>query len=163
MASGQTLAALLPTDNLPPASAFATLDTRNGHPVLDFDGSADESAIFKFLLPSAYAGGGLTVTLTVGFSSATSGTSRWTAAIERDNTDLDADSFASDATAVSIAANGTSGITTDGALTFASGAAMDSLAAGEWGRLRVKRLSNSDGADDITTDAELFGVAIKET
>lgn len=164
MASGQTLLTLLPTDNLPPASAFATLDTRNGHPVLDFDGTTDEEAVFKFLLPSAYAGGGLTVKLTVAFSSATSGTSRWQADIERDNTDLDADSFTGTFQSVGIAADATSGVTASGTITFTNGAQMDSLAAGEWGRLKIRRdADGTSGTDDITTDAELVGIEIKET
>jgi hypothetical protein len=50
-------------DNEPPASNYATLDTRNGHPVLDFDATTGEAAIFTFILPRSYNGGGLTVEL----------------------------------------------------------------------------------------------------
>ena len=97
MASGDTLLVFTPLHNEPPASAYATLDLRNAHPLLDFDGSADEEAVFTALLPRHYAGGGLTAILHVAFSSATSGTSRWQAAIERidaSGLDIDADSFA---------------------------------------------------------------------
>ena len=34
MASGATLITFFPCDNEPPASAYATLDTRNAHPTL---------------------------------------------------------------------------------------------------------------------------------
>ena len=59
MASGDTLATFFPEDNEPPASAYATFDTRNAHPVLDFDGStADEEAVFTGVLPRNYATAG---------------------------------------------------------------------------------------------------------
>jgi hypothetical protein len=166
MASGNTLCVFTPLQNEPPASAYATLDLRNYHPVLDFDGSADEEAVFTGILPRHYAGGGLTVYLHVMFTSATSGSAYWSASIERmdDGTlDLDADSIA----AVQSAAgnpNGTSGIMTLVTITFTSGAQMDSLAAGEMFRLKIRRdADGSAGTDDVATDAELVGIEIKET
>ena len=61
MASGDTLLVFHPFDNEPPSANYATLDIRNLHPVLDFDDSTDESAVFSAVLPWAYSGGGLTV------------------------------------------------------------------------------------------------------
>lgn len=69
MASGNTLAALLPLGSIPPTTVPATLDfiadgsTVVGQvPVLDFDGSAqDESADWLWMMPSHYGGGGLTL------------------------------------------------------------------------------------------------------
>lgn len=166
MASGNTLCVFTPLNNEPPATIYATLDLRNYHPCLDFDGATDEEAVFTGILPRHYAGGGLTVYLHVGFASATSGNAYWSVSIERmdDGTlDLDADSFA----AVQSAAgnpNGTSGIMTLSTITFTSGAQMDSLAAGEMFRLKVRRdADGSAGTDDVTTDAELYGIEIKET
>ena len=49
----------MPYDNEPPAASYATLDTRNAQPCLDFDGSADEEAVFSFIVPSHYAAGGV--------------------------------------------------------------------------------------------------------
>ena len=166
MASGDTLAIFTPLMNEPTASNYATLDLRNYHPVLDFDGATDEEALFTGILPRNYAGGGLTVYLHVGFTSATSGNAYWQAAIERmdDGTlDLDADSFASFNGAAGNP-NATSGVMTLVTITFTSGAQMDSLAAGEMFRLKIRRdADGTAGTDDVATDAELFGVEIKET
>ncbi|HEY4690301.1 MAG TPA: hypothetical protein VIK33_13380 [Anaerolineae bacterium] len=166
MASGDTLNVFTPLQNEPPASIYATLDVRNLHPVLDFDGSADEEAVFTSILPRHYAGGGLTVYLHVAFSSATSGNAYWQAAFERmdDGTlDTDADSFAAFQGAAGNP-NGTSGIMTLVTIPFTSGAQMDSLTVGEMFRLKVRRdADGSAGTDDVTTDAELVAVEIKET
>lgn len=166
MASGDTLATFMPFQNEPPASNYATLDLRNGHPVLDFDGSTDEEAVFTGVLPRHYGGGGITVYLHVMFTSATSGSAYWQAGIERmdDGTlDLDADSFASFQGAAGNP-NGTSGRMTLVTITFTSGAQMDSLAAGEAFRLKVRRdADGTAGTDNTTTDAELVAIEIKET
>lgn len=74
MATTDSLVIFRPYDNEPPASNYATLDTRNGYLVLDFDDTTDESAIFRGFMPRNYAGGGLTVTVGWMAISATSGT-----------------------------------------------------------------------------------------
>jgi hypothetical protein len=166
MASGDTLIILSPLANEPPASAFATPDLRNVHPVLDFDGSTDEEAVFSAVLPRRYAGGGLTVRLFVAFTSATTGTSRWQTSIERidaSSLDIDADSFAT-AQSAGVAAPGTSGMVVTVDIAHTSGANIDSLAAGEAFRLKIRRdADGTSGTDDITTDAELLAVEIRET
>ncbi|HVY55605.1 MAG TPA: hypothetical protein VHC46_07600, partial [Thermodesulfobacteriota bacterium] len=86
-----------PTMNEPPASNFATIDTRNSHPVLDFDGSTNESAVFTFVMPQAYSGGGVTVYIHYAMTSATSGDIDWDVSFERvgdQQQDMDSDSFA---------------------------------------------------------------------
>ena len=165
MASGDTLVIFSPLDNEPPSSNYATIDTRNGHPVLDFDASTDESAIFSGILPRNYGGGGLTVTIYWMATSATSGATRWQAAIERmdTGTDLDSDSFAS-AQSAGTTASATSGAQVSTAIAFTSGAQMDSLAAGEPFRLKINRdADGTTGTDNMTGDAELLAVEIKET
>lgn len=166
MASGDTLYIFTPQSNEPPASAYATLDTRNAHVCLDFDGSTDEEAVFSGILPRQYAGGGLTVNILVGFTSATTGTSRWQAAFERTDLsglDLDADSFPAFQSGTA-AAPGTSGQLVNSAITFTAGAAMDSLAVGERFRLKIRRdADGTSGTDDIATDAEVFAIEVKET
>ena len=76
MASGDTLFILTPQSSTPPAANYATLDTvADGStpamsiPVLDFDGSADESADWYVTVPSHYAGGGLTFSYAYAMSS----------------------------------------------------------------------------------------------
>jgi hypothetical protein len=163
MASGDTLAVFTALNNEPPATGYATLDTRNGHVCLDFDASADEFAVFRGVLPANYAGGGITVNLIWDGTSATSGTVRWSSQFERCNTDLDTDSFATAVTGGGTA-NGTSGITTTTALAHTNGASIDSLAVGEMFRLCVLRdADGTSGTDDMTGDAELFAVHLKET
>lgn len=166
MSSGDTLCTFVPAGNEPPASAFATLDLRNVHPVLDFDGTTDEEAVFTGVLPRHYAGGGLTVRCFVAFTSATSGSGRIQAAIERidaSSLDIDADSFAA-FQSVGVTAPGTSGQVVTGDVAMTSGAQMDSLAAGEAFRLKIRRdADGTSGTDDIATDMELLAVEIRET
>lgn len=164
MASGNTLCEFTPYANEPPAASYATVDLRNGHPVLDFDAAADESAIFTGVLPRHYAGGGLTVTLIWAASTATSGNCIWNTAIERINDeglDIDADSFAA-ANAATAAAPATSGMVQYSEIAHTSGAQMDSLAVGEAFRLKVTRDADN-GSDTMAGDAELVAVEIRET
>lgn len=166
MATTNVLAVFTPLNNEPPASAFATLDTRNAHVTLDFDGATDEEAVFSGVLPSHYAGGGLTIETFWAFTSATSGSLRVQTSIERidaSSLDIDADSFAT-ANSAGGTAPGTSGQVIKVTTTHASGAEMDSLAAGEAYRLKIRRdADGTSGTDDITTDAELIAVHVKET
>ena len=164
MSSTDTLLIFTPQMNEPPAAAFATVDTRNSHFVLDFDGTTDEEAVFRAVMPAHYAGGGLTVKVHVTFTSATSGTANIECLLERKTgLDIDADSFAAfqDASATP---NGTSGIETVASITFTSGAAMDSIVAGDSFRLKIRRDANgTNGTDDITTDMELGDIEVLET
>lgn len=151
--------------NEPPAANFATLDTRNSHPVLDFDAATDEHAVFRGVLPSTYAAGGVNVKLIWAATSAITGTARWAVAWERipvGAQDLDADSFATAKTAGGTA-DGVSGETTETTIPFSDGAEMDSVGAGEMFRLKVTRdADGTSGTDDMTGDAELIAVVITE-
>lgn len=164
MASGNTLCQFGPADNEPPSASFATLDTRNGHPVLDFDAATDESAIFTGVMPRHYGAGGVTVYLHVAFSSAVANEARFDVAFERigdGSQDIDSDGFAS-AQSVDVTAPATSGHVEIASVAFTDGAQMDSVAAGEAFRLKITR--DADHAnDDATGDAELVAVEIKET
>lgn len=164
VAGGSSLHVFTPLHNEPPAANFATLDTRNGHPVLDFDAATDESAVFRGVLNRSYAGLGIVVKLIWAATSATSGTCRWGAQIERiaaGAQDLDADSFATADTAGGTA-DATNGETTETEITLSSGAEMDSLVAGEMFRLKVFRdADGTSGTDDMTGDAELVAVEIR--
>lgn len=160
MASGNTLVFLHPLAYEPPASNYATPDTRNGQPVLDFDGATDEEAVWTFICPSHYAAGGFTCVVHVAFTSATSGTANIELSVERGTTDMDADSFAT-MTDGSATPNGTSGIETKVTIALAN---MDSIVAGDKVRLKMRRdADGTNGTDDITTDMELLGIEVKET
>jgi len=162
LASGNTLCVFTPYQNEPPTTNYATLDIRNQHPVLDFDDTTGEVAIFTVVMPRHYAGGGVTVYVHHAASSATTGTIGWLVAFERIGAvlDLDADSFAADQTVTATTVNGTAGIPNITSVGFTDGAQMDSVAAGEAFRLRITRDVASDSA---VGDAELIAVEIKET
>ncbi len=167
MASGDTLLIFEPKNNDPPATIYATLDTRNLHPVLDFDAAADEEAVFPIFLPKAYGGGGITITLIWMASTATSGNVVWQAAFERhvdDGFDLDSDGFAAFNNGGQDVAPSASGEVSYDTVTFTDGVDMDSLAANESGRLKIRRDADStDATDDMAGDAELLRVIVKET
>ncbi len=149
-----------PLVNEPPASNYATLDSRNAHPVLDFDTTTQEAAIFSGILPTDYSGAGLTVSVWCAATSATTGTIGWLVSIERmdaSSLDIDADSFASANTVTATTVPGTSGQLLKLSVNISSGANMDSLAAGEMFRLKIERDVTNDTA---AGDAELLRVML---
>jgi len=166
MASGDTLVTFLPLGYEPPASNYATLDTRNSHPVLDFDATAaTESAIWTGVLPNNYSGGGITIYLHWAASTATSGNVIWQSSFEYisdGSNDIDSDSFATAVTWSAAATSGTSGIVTVSSQAHTNGAQIDSIVAGGSFRLKIERLG-SDGSDTMAGDAELVAVELQET
>lgn len=166
MASGDTLITLGPENAVYPSSgSIGVPDSRNDHPVVDFDAASDDAIYFEINLPRQYDGGGLTATITWMASTATSGVTVWALAVERhqdDVDDLDSDSFAADNTVDATAASA-SGEKAYDTIAFTDGADMDSLAAGEDGRLRLRRLGSSDGDDTMSGDAEWCKIEIRET
>jgi hypothetical protein len=163
MAAGNTLLIFLPQDNEPPSTNFATIDSRNGHPCLDFDTTTQEAAIFSAIVPRNYAGNGITVYVHYAMTSAESGTVGWDVAFERigdGQQDVDSDSFASAQTVVAVTVPATTGLVDIVSVAVTNGANMDSIAVGELFRLRVRRdVANDNGAGD----AELYAVELKET
>lgn len=169
MASGDTLVAFGAwAANNPPSSNYATLDTRNGYQLLDFDATTDESMIFgPLLMPRSYAAGGVTVSVWWGATSATSGTVSIDVSflsISDDADDIDTKSFAAANNSGAVTAPSASGEFGVDAITFTDGADMDSVAAGEFFFLKVTRDADSTTAtDNMTGDMELLGIEIKET
>lgn len=163
MASGNTLLIFRAQDQEPPSSNFATFDTRNSHPVLDFDDTTQEAAIFTGILPRHYAGGGITFYLHWAATSATSGTGGWDVSVEsigNGSQDIDSDGFATAQTVTAATVPGTSGHVSITNVAITDGANIDSIAVGEAFRVRVRR----DVANDTATgDLELLAVELKET
>ena len=163
MATGNTLCSFYAYDNEPPSSNYATLDTRNGHAVLDFDTTTQETAIFTAILPRHYGGNGITVYIHYAMSTATTGTCGWDVSFERigdAQQDIDSDGFATAQTVTAVTVDGTSGNVDIVNVAVSNGANMDSIAVGEAFRVRIRR----DVANDTATgDAELIAVELKET
>lgn len=163
MAAGDILAVFTAHQYEPTSSNFATPDTRNGHPVLDFDGGTNESVNFTGFMPWHYGGGGVTAYIGYSMTSATSGDIDWDLAFERigdSQQDIDSDGFAAVNSVDNTTVPGTSGHVDVVTIAFTDGADMDSVAAGEMFRIRVTRDAASDTA---TTDAELHFVILRET
>jgi hypothetical protein len=168
MASGQTLDYKVANSYEPPSSAAATPSKRGTTdiPVLEFSPSASETALFGCYMPRKYGGGGVTVTIGWMATDVTVGPDdvRWDVAFKSvtpDADDLDTKSFAA-VNSVTSTEPSASGETQDAAITFTDGADMDSVAAGEYYRLKVTR-DHDHADDDLGGDAELLYVEIKET
>ena len=166
MASGDVVGIILAEE--PPSSNYATRDTRNLHTVLDFDDTTDEEMVWKFFLTGKYAGGGLTTTLIWAATTATSGNGVWQIAIESltdDADDMDGDSFAAFQTSGAVAVPNATGELGYDDVTFDNGAEMDSMAAEEGGRIKVRRdADDTSGTDNVSGDLELWSPPIiKET
>ncbi len=164
MASGDTLLQFHPDDNEPPSSNYATRDTRNQHPVLDFDAGTNESAVFSAIMPQHYAGTtGITVYIHFAMSSAIANTIDWDVALERigdQQLDIDGDDFEAVNSVDSTTVPGTSGLVAIVSVAFTNGVDMDSVVAGEGFRMKVTRDAVND---DAVGDAELRWVEIRET
>ena len=162
-----TILQFFPRDAEFPATGFATIDTRNNHPCLDFDDTTTETVFFTGFIPqgATFAGTGtaLTFVLESTAASATSGNIGWNVALERivaGGIDIDADGFGQPgqgtAQSGSAAVNATSGIVTEVSVTFTQAQLPTSLAAGDMIRVRVQR--NTSVSGDHAGDAELLGV-----
>jgi hypothetical protein len=156
-AGTKTIAKFSPRDNQPPATAFATLDTRNSIALLDFDDATDESAVFVSVIPeAAVLTSGLKVRIHWTATTATSGDCVWDVSLERMTTDIDADSFDTIAS-VTTGTNGTSGVPNVSEITLTT---IDSVTAGDAYRLKVTRDANN-GSDTMSGDAELIAVEVR--
>jgi hypothetical protein len=146
-----------PLDNEPPLTAYATNDFRNAHPVLDFDDTTTEYAVWTRTMPNDYAAAGVTLDVWFSATSAITGNVVLTAAFERMDTsslDMDADSFATASTFATTAVPGTSGQLVKVSLAIAN-ASLDGLVAGEMFRLKLAR-DISNAADTVVGDVELL-------
>jgi len=169
MASGDTLFVFTPIDNVPPASAFATLDTfaaaTGFRLVLDFNGSAaNETAIFSGVWPSNYTGGGIDVIIHYSLDGTDAQDIQFEVSIEvvQDDDDQDAggQDFGAATDITDTPATNTanySNITSAGAISHAN---CGSPAIGD--RIRLKVTRDYDHAAN-TDDVQLHAVHVKET
>jgi hypothetical protein len=147
-----------------PASNFATLDTRNNHPVLNFDAATEETVYFSDVMNRGYLGGAVQVMVHYAMASATTAEVIWCAAFERigdGQLDIDADSFDTAVCSAATTVPGTTGHVDIVTLSFANQAAIDDIAVGEAFRLKVYRDAD-DAGDDATGDAQLRMVEVKQ-
>ena len=152
-----TLAVFTVRDNQPPATAFATLDTRNSIAVLDFDAATAEVAIFLGIIQEAASlASGLKIRIIWTATTATTGACRWGSSLMRLNSDIDIDSFDTEYF-VTTTTNATSGIPNTSEITLTN---IDSATAGDGFRLKIFRDANN-GSDTMTGDAELITVEIR--
>lgn len=168
MASGQVVGQIL--DVMFPSANFAALVQRTGGStpaervlVYAFDASTIEYLDFKVML-RGYGGGGLTITLPWSAATATTNATRWGAAVRRmadDAEDIDT-SQTYDYNDVDDTCANVSGELSYPTITFTDGADMDSWANGELAIVRVRR-NASHANDNMTGDAELWGIEIRET
>lgn len=147
-------------DNQPPASNYATFNTRNAIALLEFDAAADEAAIFIGFIPEgADFTTGISVRISCAAASAASGDYVLTTSFEKCDGDLDTDSFATGVSATTTT-NGNNGTPTTTVIDHSS-SEIDGLVAGDMFRLRVVR-TGTDGADTMTGDLQLFTVEIQQ-
>lgn len=162
-----TILQFFPKDAEFPSTGFATIDTRNNHPCLDFADSGTETAFFTGFIPQgasfAASGTALTFVLESTATSATTGDIGWNVALERivaGGIDIDADGFGQPgqgtAQSGSTAVNATSGVVSEVTVTFTQAQLPTSLAAGDMIRVRVQR--NTAVSGNHSGDAELLGV-----
>lgn len=154
----KTIATFTATNNQPPVSAYATIDTRNSIPVLEFDATTDESAVFCGVIPhNAVLTSGLLVRLMWMADTATSGNVRWGVQWEGDGTDLDSDSFDT-ATLATSTANATNGIESVAEITCTS---INGLTAGDRYRLKIYRDADDGVNDTMNGDAQLVFTEVR--
>lgn len=155
----KTLTYFTPLDNQPPASGFATLDTRNSIAVLDFDDTASESGVFVGILPeNAALASGINVRIHWAATTATNGICRWGVQFEKTTSDLDVDSFDATVAEGGSTTNATNGIPT---ITEIPCSGLDSLAAGDLFRILIYRDSGDAVNDTMVGDAELIAVELR--
>lgn len=144
------------------AQGTATYDTVDGNPVLDFDDTTNEIAIFLGVLPRNYGGNGITATI-IWTSGVIVGDVVWDMQVERQNegSDMSTSSFAA-AQSVTDTTNGTAERANYVEIPFTDGAQIDSLAIGEAFRIKLRRDAVS-GSDTLVGDAALRRIEIRET
>lgn len=140
----------------------ASASSRNEHPVIKYEDSADKNVIFQGVLSTDYTGGDVNVHIDWVAETATSGNVVWGVEIERVNAgghDIDSDSFDTIQTVID-GAPGTSGVVARATITLTNAEA-DGWAAGDTYRLRLTRDADN-GSDTMSNDAQMLRVSLEQ-
>jgi hypothetical protein len=159
-----TILQFFPRDAEFPSTGFATIDTRNNHPCLDFDDTTTETVFFTGFIPQgasfATSGTALTFVLLSTATSALTGNIGWLVALERivaNGIDIDGDDFGTaQPGSAAVIGGANTGKVTEVSVTFTLAQLPSLLAAGDMIRVRVQR--NTSVSGDHAGDAELLGV-----
>lgn len=175
MASGDTILTLTAHNASPPGASYAQPDIVDGGstpseavPVWDFDGgTSDEYVDFMCMMPEHYGGGGLTCTILWSSSSVAGGSNGvvWGIALRRiadDDEDINS-SHSYDYNEVNPNPPSAIGEVSYDNITFTNGSDMDSVVAGDYFILRIRREASDTVNDTMSGDAELHAIYVKET
>lgn len=159
-----TRAVFTPTSAEFPASGFAVPSVVNDRPVIAFDASTDENVYFTDIAPQGLTGT-ITALITYMMASATTGSVRFQAALEAvtdgDATDLDAGTSFDTDNSAGATVPGTAGHIDQLSVTMTNA---DSIAAGDYYRLRVRRdADGTSGTDDATGDCYVLAVELRDS
>jgi hypothetical protein len=163
MAKGDTLAKFFPNGFEPTPVEYAVVDTVSGHPIVAYSDTTAKGGVWTDVLQSNYGGQGITAYIHTLAVSATNGTAGWLVSFDRvgDNQRvLSEDSYAAEITAVPTSVPATATRVFIIAVTCGSGAALDSIAAGESYHFRARRDVSSDNAVGNTG---IVAIELRET
>lgn len=159
-----TIFRFFPRDAEFPTTNFATVDTRNNHPCLDFDDTTVETVFFTDFIPQgatfATSGTALTFVLLSTAATALTGNIGWLVALERivqNGIDIDTDDFGTaQSGSAAVIGGANTGKASQVSVTFTLAQLPSGLAAGDMIRVRVQRDTSVSG--DHAGDAELLGL-----
>lgn len=155
-AGTKTYAIFSPLDNEPPSTNFATIDTRNSISVLDFDGTTQESAVFRSIIPEGASFSSLVAYIWSMATTAVTGDVVWGVQYEGMTGDLDGDLFGTGVTRA-ITISGVSGTALSLGITSSN---IGGITIGTPYRVKVYRAAAESG-DTLVGDAELVAVEIR--
>lgn len=142
-----------------PAAASAQVSSLNEHPLIDFDDTIVENAVFAGKMSSLYNAAGPSFSVNIDWIATNIVNAvKWNVAFERNNptgTTLASDSFAAIQT-VTTTVSGTANVPARTTINFTQAQA-DAIAAGDAFRMRVTR-DASAGGDTLIGDARILSV-----
>ena len=156
-----------------PVNCVATPDEANSGPVLDFDASVNEIAMFSAVMPANYGGGGLTCNLAITSTTAT-GDMSWAMFMKSITKEVDnINAVGEDPSALKVFAAPNFNTAFDAAASagdeaqettgFTNGADMDSIAVNERFSVLLMRDAQDGTNDDMAADAQFEFLEIRET